>query len=228
MDWTLAITRNRDALSRIVAALFAMISAATASTPQGATSFTLPRHIYAAILGVLRSAESALRRLITIAANSRKFSGGLLNSANRPDSNPPFWQGFSKLSPNHPRFRLFDPLKQSDDEEDNGQSMDSFDSFSDYEASITQSTERDEPVNADHLFARLRALRHALKTIPSQARRLARWQLKREAALKTGQPTRVTTLRPGPPPGWRQRPVHEVDTVLRECHRLVRDLMNST
>jgi hypothetical protein len=28
-------------------------------------------------------------------------------------------------------------------------------------------------------------------------------------------------MRPGLPPGWRERGKHEVDTVLKECHRLV-------
>jgi hypothetical protein len=220
LDWTLAITRNRDALSRIVAVLFAMISAATASNLKGATSLTLPRHLYSAIMCVLRPAESALRRLITIAAQGMRIKPGAHSSLSGIGTSS---------SSKTPAFCLFDPLKSDAAEGDaTTASLIHFDSFAN-SASQQHDTEKlDEPVNATHLFARLRALRHALKTIPSQARRLARWKLKRDAKLKAGRPTRVTTLRPGQPPGWRQRKVHEIDTILRECHGLVRDMMNST
>ncbi len=220
MDWNLAITRNRDALSRIVAALFAMISAATASSQQGATSFTLPRQIYAAISAVLRPAESALRRLITIAAQS------ILVKPRAPRS----LSGISTSSSGKtPAFCLFEPLKPDAAEDDaTTASLIHFDDFANRASPQHDAEKSDESVNAAHLFARLRALRHALSAIPSQARRLARWKLKRDATLKAGRPTRVTTLRPGLPPGWRQRKVHEIDTILRECHGLVRDMMNST
>ncbi len=64
MDWALAIDRNREALVRIVAALFAMAGL----TPQGGTATTLPNPIYRAILRILRPAESAARRLVVILA----------------------------------------------------------------------------------------------------------------------------------------------------------------
>jgi hypothetical protein len=34
-------------------------------------------------------------------------------------------------------------------------------------------------------------------------------------------------MRPGLPPGWRQRRLHEIDDVLRECHGLANDLLNA-
>ncbi|MBC7284681.1 hypothetical protein [Hoeflea sp.] len=63
MDWTLAIDRNLAALRLIAGSLFAMVGL----DPLQPTAM-LPRHLHAAVLSVLRPAESALRRLIVIAA----------------------------------------------------------------------------------------------------------------------------------------------------------------
>ena len=71
MDWTLAIARNLAALLRIADALLAMAGLDTEAAPEllGASWPTsLPRHLHTAVLGVLRPAEAALRRLIVIAA----------------------------------------------------------------------------------------------------------------------------------------------------------------
>jgi hypothetical protein len=62
MDWNLAIERNREALKRIVATLVAM--AGLADSGPG----TLPRHLHTAVLRLLRPAESAVRRLVIVAA----------------------------------------------------------------------------------------------------------------------------------------------------------------
>jgi hypothetical protein len=77
-------------------------------------------------------------------------------------------------------------------------------------------------VNAKRLSRRLQALRLALDDLPRQARRLARWRLRREKA-KT--PKFRSPLRPGRPPGYRRKPIHEVDEVLIECHGLAWDAM---
>ncbi len=71
MDWALAIDRNREALLRIVAALFAMAGLAGDAVPgpfREPGKATLPNPIYRAILRVLRPAESATRRLVIILA----------------------------------------------------------------------------------------------------------------------------------------------------------------
>ena len=60
MDWDLAIKRNSEALTGIIAALFAMLGDATVSR--------IPKPLHSAVLRVLRPAESAVRRLIVIAA----------------------------------------------------------------------------------------------------------------------------------------------------------------
>jgi hypothetical protein len=64
MDWDRAIERNSEALKAIVATLFAMLGDAAAAR--------LPRELHRAALRVLRPAESALRRLIVIAARDLK------------------------------------------------------------------------------------------------------------------------------------------------------------
>jgi hypothetical protein len=63
MDWDRAIAINQAALTRIVAALIALIGLTA-----GEALARLPRPVYRAALGVLRPAESAVRRLIVIAA----------------------------------------------------------------------------------------------------------------------------------------------------------------
>ena len=79
------------------------------------------------------------------------------------------------------------------------------------------------------LFTRLRALRAALQDIPRQARRLARWEARQALARREKRPLRprrMSIIRPGLPPGWRERRVHDVDDVLRECHGLAWDIKN--
>ncbi len=77
-------------------------------------------------------------------------------------------------------------------------------------------------VNAERLTRRLQALKLALEDLPRQARRLARWRVRREAMPS---PKFKSPLRPGPPPGHRRKKVHEVDEVLAECHWLAWDAM---
>jgi hypothetical protein len=69
MDWALAIERNREALSRIVAALCAMVGLV-----DGNTVSTLPRHLRSRVFRILRPAESAVRRLIVLAARDVKIT----------------------------------------------------------------------------------------------------------------------------------------------------------
>jgi hypothetical protein len=80
MDWNLAIEKNREALKRILAALVAMAGLTGAdprfpsplilslSKERGGGRDTLPRYLHTAVLRLLRPAESAVRRLIIVAA----------------------------------------------------------------------------------------------------------------------------------------------------------------
>ena len=224
MDWTLAIKRNRDQLKDIVLALFVL-----AKMRVGGSLFTLPRSTLAAIMLVLRPAESAVRRLIVIAAH-----GLVLKSATprdfvilgpRPEdpAYTPYDGVFSTKA-----FKLFDPLKSFDPESiwdtdpvwESGYDLRSNHGWQD--ASLDHT-----PINATQIGQRLNALMRALDNLPRQASRLVRWQAKRDAALKAMRPTRISPMRPGLPPGWRERKIHEIDTVLRECHGLANDLLNA-
>jgi hypothetical protein len=77
-------------------------------------------------------------------------------------------------------------------------------------------------VNAVPLTRRLETLKLALEDLPRQARRMARWQARREAMPS---PKFRSPLRPGPPPGRRRKPTHLVDEILNDCHGLAWDAL---
>ncbi len=287
MDWPLAITRNTEALRKIVAVMFAMlhdvdrgsVSVGSGSSPLSVgfadtvpgratglarpsdpqrgevkstiaaltsprlrgevsakpterglradtSAYTLPSRLYAAILVILRPAESALRRLIVIAAR-----GLTLKSRSASRLLPNFPAFAASNAARIPSFALLDPLKHFslEDFNQNANPHTSFSSSwdpSDFAPSFAQI---DEPINAAQLFSRMRALRAALSDIPKQARRLARWQARRDELLKSRtafKPMRISIFRPGFPPGWRQRSIHAVDEILRECHGLALHAVN--
>jgi hypothetical protein len=214
VNWPLAIERNRDALLRIVAALFAM-----AGIAEGRVAATLPRHLRNQVLRILRPAESAVRRLVIIAArelvvvvkprrstatttstttgNTRTTAAqaGALSVIDplpdlsfRPVRRRP--KGFPRISV----IGVSDPRPIPDD----------------------WIPSPDDPVSAASLGRRLHALKATLDDLDKPARRFARWRARRDLG-RTG---RFHPMRPGRPPGHRKRPVHEVDDVLRECHSL--------
>ncbi len=74
-------------------------------------------------------------------------------------------------------------------------------------------------VSAKRLVRRLAAVVDALQDIPRHAMRLARWEARRKEERR---PERWSPMRPGRPPGYRQRTIHEVDEILKECHWLAR------
>ena len=63
MDWDLAIKRNSKALKGIIEVLFALLGLDGTDAAS-----RIPRSLHSAVLSVLRPAESAVRRLIVIAA----------------------------------------------------------------------------------------------------------------------------------------------------------------
>ncbi len=98
MDWDLAIKRNSKALKSIIEVLFALLGLDGADAAS-----RIPRALHSAVLGVLRPAESAQRRLIVIAARgvvvelapSRPMPAGKVIGKGRGNSLP--------------AFQLFDP-----------------------------------------------------------------------------------------------------------------------
>ena len=232
MDWTLAIKRNRDQLKDIVRALFVL-----AKMRVGGSLFTLPRSSFSMIMLVLRPAESAVRRLILIAAHrlgTAALTSSRLRGPEAGETGGSLWSvpgiagrrgEFSTRA-----FKLFDPLKSFDPEAIWDTNHVTYESGYGLTASASHSHDTSldhQPVNGTHIGQRLNALMRALEDLPRQARRLVRWQAKRDAALKAHHPTRMSPIRPGLPPGWRDRKIHEIDTVLRECHGLANDLLNA-
>ncbi|HUQ35464.1 MAG TPA: hypothetical protein VM144_03710, partial [Aestuariivirga sp.] len=100
MDWELAIKRNREALNAIVGALFAMLGLVGEATVS-----RIPNPLRSAVLRVLRPAESAVRRLIVIAAR-----GVVVKVA--PSRPMPKGHKISKGGGNRlPAFQLYDTRK---------------------------------------------------------------------------------------------------------------------
>jgi hypothetical protein len=85
----------------------------------------------------------------------------------------------------------------------------------------------DGTVDATRLNRRLRAVKLALENLPRQAKRLKRWQARRQRMTN---PKFTSPLRPGRPPGCRMTPKEEIDNdvdrVLRECHALAQDALS--
>ncbi len=220
MDWDGAIERNRTGLMRIVAVLFAMAGIAA-----GGRVAVLPRSVYRAVLLVLRPAEAALRRLIIIAARGMVLS-------QRPARGAPVG-----LVPRdgdaarNPCFALLDPLKDFTpfvpQPAVGPLPRISVPGFFDPVFLTPNIASRDDLISAANLCQRLNALHRVLDNLKREARRLARWRARRDVALTNQiRPRRLSTLRPGRPPGSRKRPVHAVHDLLRECHALALDIVS--
>jgi hypothetical protein len=213
MDWEGAVKHNSEALKGIIAALFAMLG--------DATVLRIPKPLHRAVLLVLRPAESAVRRLIVIAARglgvkvapSRPMpkgkiigrgDGGGLPAFKLYDTRkyfPELSQRRVKYMKNPPRIHVFpyDTLVAR------------------RPAAAPVSPPSDGLVSATRISRRLQSLKFALDDLPRQARRMARWRMRREAA-KT--PKFKSPLRPGPPPGRRKRHIHPIDEILADLHGL--------
>jgi hypothetical protein len=221
MDWARAIERNSEALFRVVASLVAMVR-----VRGGGVAAFLPRDIYAAALILLRPAESAVRRLIIMAARglvvklklsaARAFPAGL--ASNRDADRVP-------------AFCLIDPLKRfAPDDFEWGKSKAqvipriSVPGLFDPVFPPQPAFDTDDLVAATALGRRVQALRFALDHLPQQARRLARWKAKRDLARQSGLKTgRLSPFRPGYAPGYHRHKPQEVDDILSECHHFARE-----
>ena len=101
MDWDLAIKRNSEALRSIIEILFALLGLDGTDAAS-----RIPRSLHSAVLGVLRPAESAVRRLIVIAAR-----GVVVELA--PSRPMPAGKVIGKGGGSRPpSFQLFDPRKR--------------------------------------------------------------------------------------------------------------------
>jgi hypothetical protein len=211
MDWPLAIHRNRTALLTIIMALMKSLGLV-----EGGGLTTLPLVLYRKALGILRPAESAVRRLIMIAAYVMALRGVKLRVRRR--------EGLAEFLYSHrpnphsepaiPAFNLIDPLKTFGREAPDRDEFDRF-GFAEHSAAPDRT-----PVPAAALGLRLLALKKALDDLPKQAKRLARWYHQRDLAHARRTPHRYSPMRPGPAPGSLTAKRSEVAEVLTECHLL--------
>ena len=225
MDWARAIERNSEALKGIIEALFAMLGLVGS-----ATVARIPHSLHRAVLRVLRPAESAMRRLIVIAARglvvkvapSRPMpKGQMIGKGGAPRFSsfqlfdtrkdfPELRQHRVKYAKYPPRIHFFGPDSRVDA---------LWPARPPVAAPVSPP---DGLVNAARLSRRLQTLKLALDDLPRQARRLARWRIRRENAKA---PKFRSPLRPGPPPGHRKTKIYEVDEILADCHALAWDAM---
>ena len=216
MDLTREIDTSKIAAARIVAGLFALLG-----LTGGMVIGRIPRALHRAVLRILRPAESAVRRLIVVLAR------GVAVKAREPRPAP---TGLGHASAGQQRlsFRLFDarpPLRLATRPAKTGprpQPRITF--FGDGEVrriSLTpEPASKDEHVEAASLVRRLAAVQAALADLPRQAQRLARALARRQRLprLRFKGP-----LRPGHAPGFRRRPLREVDHLLYRCDWLARE-----
>ena len=223
MDWDLAIKRNSKALKGIIEVLFALLGLDGTDA-----ALRIPRSLHSAVLGVLRPAESAVRRLIVIAARglvvklvpSRPMLAGKVIGKGGRNSSPSFQlfdprkrfkpvrvMKFTRLVPRI-RFLGPDPRVAA--------------LFPAPRPVVEPPPPPDGRVSATRLHRRLQALKLALDDLPHQAKRLVRWQERRKASPW---PKSTMPLRSGRPPGYRRKPIHEVDEVLVECDFLAWEAM---
>jgi hypothetical protein len=214
---------------------------------EGVTTERVPKPLYRQVLSVLRAAESAVRRLIIVAARDivlepkprcpaqagRKSSG---QSKDQKKGKAKRKRGvFFKLFDPTRRLRMLfgrkgkkrpraEPRVRILDDDPRTQFLRRFygqPTAVPAPAPQKQDTIDDGTVNAGPLIRRLLAIKDALEDIPRQAMRLARWQAQ---APEDRRPQRHSPLRVGRPPGYRKRPKHEVDEILKECDWLARNV----
>jgi hypothetical protein len=221
MDWDHAIKRNSEVLAGIVETLFVMLGLVGEATVS-----RIPWPAYRAVLRVLRPAESALRRLIVVAARGlvvkpMVFRPRIAGAAK------PRKKGVLRV----PSFQLFDPQPRIvlPRRKRTPRAVPRIHFFNTDGEFITigppirpakapaRTKSADGMVNAARVIRRLEALEAALQNIPRQAMRLARWRMREE---KSENPSFKTPIRPGRPPGSRRRAVHLVDELLDECQWL--------
>ena len=217
--WDLAIKRNSKALKAIIEALFVLLGL-SGDVPAS----RIPPSLRRAVLRVLRPAESAVRRLIVIAARDVVVE---LSPARPMPAGKVIGKGGGN---SHPAFQLFDPRKRRKPARAmKVKRMEPRIHFFPYDSLRPAPKPVVEPppspdglVSAQRLTRRLQALKLALDDLPRQAKRLVRWGMRRMASPDH---KFLTPLRSGHPPGHRRKPAHEVDDVLKECDRLAWEAM---
>jgi hypothetical protein len=236
MDWDQIVERNRERLIAVLAPLLAVLG----FDPR--RRLEMPRHFYRSWLILLRPAESAVRRLIVMAARgivmklrrgaSRAFPAGLaLKLAAKAADEERI-----------PAFGLIDPLKRfapADFEWSKEWGKDwgkeqviprisvpgLFDPVFPDPVPVPS---RDDTIDTAALVRRIAALKQALDDLPRHARRLARWKARGELARQAAvmKPGRLSPMRPGFAPGYHRSNRQEIDGILADCHHFAYEAWN--
>ncbi|MEQ1951903.1 hypothetical protein [Mesorhizobium sp. CN2-181] len=208
-------------------------------------ALTLPRHLYLAILRLLRPAEAAARRLIIAAARGivvtlpplrpRKPKPATLRGPRaflpkgpkkRPKPTPRSWS-LPLLDPPRRPFRIARRAVPAHA----APRILGLDFGAPYHP-LPPPPSPNDPIDSARLGQRLAALTAALDDLPGQAQRFARWKARRDAAIARDGPVsgRRSPLRRGRPPGGRlsrydpvathSRKIREVDEILAHAHAL--------
>ena len=233
MNWTLAIEHNHAILLRNVAWLFTWLKIEV-----GGSVETISRLRHSTVLFVLRPSESAFRRVLQVtvlvrgliaplpakrSALARRIERKSTGEAQRGARPLPF-----KLVDQRKNFDLFPDRPKyvkgpgpwvtdlwSDDPIYDRSAL-----YAHQEKMNRPQPSPDDDICAAALCRRMNALMSALGDLDAQALRMAKLlaRIERQPRQVGKLPLRV--LRPGLPPGHRQRRKHEIDEVLAECHQL--------
>ena len=240
MDWDEIIERNRERLFLAIAPLLAVLGFDQRRSEE------VPRHFHSFLITLLRPAESAVRRLIIIAAigivvklrlgASRAFPAGLAHKLKK---------ALEEEEERFPAFPLIDPLKRFAPQ-DFGWAQDWSENWGKEQALPRISVpglfdptfpqpipapNRYDPIATTSLLRRIRSLKEALENLPRHARRLARWKAKNELSNQPDapwKPGRLSPFRPGPAPGKHLHEEREIDVILGDCHYFARQAWADT
>ncbi|MEQ1951234.1 hypothetical protein [Mesorhizobium sp. CN2-181] len=209
-------------------------------------ALTLPRHLYLAILRLLRPAEAAARRLIIAAARGIVVT---LPPLRPRKPKPATLRGPRAFLPKGPKKRakptprtlslsLLDPPRRLFHVPRRAVPAHAAPRILGLDFGATYRPlppppSPNDPIDASRLGQRLAALTAALDDLPGQAQRFARWQARRDAAIARDgaiSRRRLSPLRRGRPPGGRlshyepgathPRKIREVDEILAHAHAL--------
>ena len=234
MDWPLIVERNRERLLIAIAPLLAVLGFDQRRREE------VPRHLHSFLITLLRPAESAVRRLIVIAAigifvklrlgAARAFPAGLAHKLKK---------ALEEEEERFPAFGLIDPLKRFAPQDFGWAQEWSQDwgkeqvlprisvpgLFDPVFPQTVPVPNRDDPINTTSPLRRIRSLKSALDNLPRHAKRLARWKAKSELPRQPGaphRPGRLSPFRPGPAPGKHIHEEREIDVILGDCHYFAR------
>jgi len=235
MDWTLALERNQTILLRHVAWLFAWLTLEV-----GGSVETVPRHKRLTVFLVLRPSEAAYRRVVYIAMYVRGVVAPVFKARVKSEA-PKKKIVAEKPAGTRPLpFKLIDPRKRFDlfpdrpkyvkgpgprvtDMWSDDPIFDRSDLYAYQERMKRPPPTPDDEISAKALCRRMNSLMAALQDLDGQVLCMAKLHGRMKWVQEQTGKRPLQTLRPGYPPGHRQRHRHAVDEILKETHQLALD-----